>query len=280
MKKMGVIGAGTMGAGIAQVFLAAGWTVEMCDISTALAEKGLARIKAGLNKQVEKGKLDAGACEEMLARIGVSAGYEKLAGCELVVEAALEEMDVKKKLYEDVSKLVGAECILASNTSSLSITEIASAAQGSHRVIGMHFFNPAPVMKLIEVIEGAATAPEVKEKVVEISREIGKTPVLTVESPGFVVNRLLVPMINEAAGIFAEGVTSAEDIDTAMKLGCNHPIGPLALGDMVGLDIVLNVMQTLHREFGDDKYRAHPIIKKMVRAGHLGMKTKKGFYNY
>ncbi len=280
MKKMGVIGAGTMGAGIAQVFLAAGWTVEMCDISTALAEKGLARIKAGLNKQVEKGKLDAGACEEMLARIGVSAGYEKLAGCELVVEAALEEMDVKKKLYEDVSKLVGAECILASNTSSLSITEIASAAQGSHRVIGMHFFNPAPVMKLIEVIEGAATAPEVKEKVVEISREIGKTPVLTVESPGFVVNRLLVPMINEAAGIFAEGVTSAEDIDTAMKLGCNHPIGPLALGDMVGLDIVLNVMQTLHREFGDDKYRAHPIIKKMVRAGHLGMKTKKGFYDY
>lgn len=275
-----VVGAGTMGSGIAQVFAANGWDTGLCDLTVDLAAAGKKKIETGLARLVDKGKMAGDERTTILAHIHITADVAAAAGCELVVEASIEDMTTKKELFARLDAACGPGAILATNTSSLSVTEIASATRNPTRVAGMHFFNPAPVMKLVEVIRGAETSAETVEHIVEIARSLGKEPVQVVESPGFVVNRLLIPMINEAIGVLAEGVASAEDIDKAMVLGANHPIGPLALSDLVGNDVTLAIMDTLYHDTGDPKYRAHTLLRKMVRAGRLGRKTGKGFFAY
>lgn len=276
--KIGVVGAGTMGSGIAQAFASCeGYEVKLTDINIEFAQKGRSKIEAKLQKLVSREKITQ---EYMDAVVGRITAVEKgaLADCDLIVEAALENMDAKKALFSELDPACKPEAIFASNTSSLSITEMAQGV--SHQVIGMHFFNPADVMKLVEVISGVNTLQETAAKVKEIATAIGKTPVEVNEAAGFVVNRILVPMINEAVGVLADGTANAEDIDTAMKLGANHPMGPLALGDLIGLDVCLAIMEVLHSETGDDKYRPHPLMRKMVRGGLLGRKSGKGFFDY
>lgn len=275
---VGIIGAGTMGSGIAQAFAQCeGFEVRLCDITAELALRGKGRIGNQLTKRVQKGKMDAAAAEAVLNRI-VTGTKDICSDCDLIVEAAFESMDVKKQTFEELQSIAKPTCIFASNTSSLSITEI--GAKLDRPLIGMHFFNPAPVMKLVEVIAGINTPRELVDQVKAIAVSLGKTPVEVNEAAGFVVNRILIPMINEAVGVYAEGVASAEDIDTAMKLGANHPIGPLALGDMIGLDVVLAIMEVLQAETGDPKYRPHPLLRKMVRGGLLGVKSGQGFFTY
>ncbi len=275
---VGIIGAGTMGSGIAQAFAQCeGFEVRLCDITAELALRGKGRIENQLMKRVQKGKMDAAAAEAVLNRI-TTGTKDICSDCDLIVEAAFESMDVKKQTFEELQSIAKPTCIFASNTSSLSITEI--GAKLDRPLVGMHFFNPAPVMKLVEVIAGINTPRELVDRVKAIAVSLGKTPVEVNEAAGFVVNRILIPMINEAVGVYAEGVASAEDIDTAMKLGANHPIGPLALGDMIGLDVVLAIMEVLQAETGDPKYRPHPLLRKMVRGGLLGVKSGQGFFTY
>jgi 3-hydroxybutyryl-CoA dehydrogenase len=279
--KVAVIGAGTMGSGIAQTFAQAESVekVYLCDIKTEFAEGGFAKIKKGLDKQVAKEKKTQEEADKITAKIQTGLN-DICADADLVVEAALEVMDIKKNLFKELQENIvkNPDCIFASNTSSLSITEIGSGL--AKPIIGMHFFNPAPVMKLVEVIQGANTPDDMVDKIKKISEDLGKTPVQVNEAAGFVVNRILVPMINEGIFVYSEGVSDIAGIDTAMKLGCNHPMGPLELGDYIGLDIVLAIMDVLYSETGDSKYRACPLLRKMVRGKKLGVKTGIGFYNY
>ena len=280
MKKIGVMGTGTMGSGIIQVCAANGFEVVIRSSKQEYIDGALAKIDKNLSKMVAKEKITEDDKAATLARISGGTTFDVLKDCDLIIESSTENMDKKKELFQQLDEVCKDDAILATNTSALSITEIAAVTSRPDKVIGMHFFNPVPAMKLVEVVKGIATSEEVKTKVIEATEALKKTPVEVAEAPGFVVNRVLIPMINEAIGILADGVASAEGIDTAMKLGANHPMGPLALGDLIGLDVCLAIMETLFSEYGDPKYRPNPLLRKMVRANKLGMKTGEGFFDY
>ena len=278
--KLGIVGAGQMGAGIAQVAALAGVTVVLNDGSKELAERGRKNIGTQLGKQVEKGKLAQAAADEALARVSVAVSLEDLRDCDVIIEAATEQLAVKKELFTKLDSIVKKDAVLASNTSSISITQLAAATQRPEQVVGVHFFNPVPVMKLVELIRALQTSDATFAKVRALAESLGKTTVVAKEAPGFIVNRILLPMINEAVVVFEAGLASAEDIDTAMKLGTNQPMGPLALADFIGLDTCLAICETLQREIGDDKYRPAPLLRQYVAAGWLGKKSGRGFYRY
>lgn len=278
--KVCVVGTGTMGNGIAQTFAQAGHDVLLKGRSEASLQRAHKNISKSLGRMVSKGKMDEETQKAIEARIVDTMDFNDLRDSDLIIEVVAEQMPLKKEIFKTLDEVCKPEAILATNTSSLSITEIGAATSRPERVIGLHFFNPVPIMKLVEVISGQLTDPAVHDKAMEIAREVGKTPVSVNEAPGFVVNRILIPMINEGIGILADGVATREDIDEAMKLGANHPMGPLALADLIGLDVCLAIMEVLYTEFGDSKYRPHPLLRKMVRANLLGRKTGRGFYDY
>ena len=280
MKTIGVMGTGTMGSGIIQVCAAAGYDVVIRSSKQEYIDGALAKIDKNLTKMVSREKITEEDKAATLGRISGGTTFDVLKDCDLIIESSTENMDKKKDLFKQLDEVCKDDAILATNTSALSITEIAAVTSRPDRVVGMHFFNPVPAMKLVEVVKGIATSDEVKDAIIATTETLKKTPVEVAEAPGFVVNRVLIPMINEAIGILADGVATAEGIDTAMKLGANHPMGPLALGDLIGLDVCLAIMETLFTEYGDPKYRPNPLLKKMVRAGKLGMKSGEGFFDY
>lgn len=275
-----IVGSGAMGIGIAQVFAAAGHEVELTDQEKDIARKAKAGLEKQLARLVEREKIKVEDKDGILDRIKVTSASDDTSTIDLLLEAVSESTELKRCIFEDYDARCKDECMFATNTSSLSITELAAGLKHAARFIGMHFFNPPAVMKLVEVISGEETSEETVEKVVELSRELGKTPVICREAPGFIVNRLLIPMLNEAVELLDLGIASKEDIDEAMKLGANHPMGPLALADLIGLDVCLNIMETLYQETGDPKFRPSVRLKKMVRAGKLGRKTGRGFHDY
>ncbi len=280
IQTVGIIGAGTMGNGIAQACAVVGVQVVMVDISEAAVAKGIATVSGSLDRLIKKEKLTEAEKAAALSRIKGSTSYDDLKGAQLVIEAATENFDLKVKILKQLDGILAPEVIVASNTSSISITKLAAVTTRADRFIGMHFFNPVPMMALVEIIRGLQTSDPTHDAVHDLSTRLGKSPITVKNAPGFVVNRILVPMINEAFFVLAEGVASAEDIDAGMKLGCNQPIGPLALADMIGLDVCLAVMEVYLQEFGDSKYRACPLLKEMVAAGQLGRKTGRGVYSY
>jgi 3-hydroxybutyryl-CoA dehydrogenase len=280
METMGVIGAGTMGCGIAQVFLEHGYKVCFNDLNDLLLNKGAKVINNNLDRSLEKGRISPETRRNISGNLIPSEEMQIFNECSLVIEAVSENMETKIDIFRKLDTICGENSILASNTSSLSITELSYASRWPEKVIGIHFFNPAPVIRLVEIIKGLRTSKETFEKASSYILSVDKTPIEVAESPGFIVNRLLIPMVNEAITVFAEGVATASDIDNAMKLGANHPMGPLALADLIGLDVILAIMENLHMELGDNKYRPHPLLKKMVRGRKLGRKTRSGFYEY
>ncbi len=280
IENIGVVGAGTMGSGIAQTCALSGFPVSMQDVSEQVLQKGLSSIEKSLNRLVQKDKLDANSKNQALSRISMSTDLTIVSESDLIIEAATENMEIKISIFSKLSKMCADHTILASNTSSLSLTSLASFAKDPQNIIGMHFFNPVPLMKLVEIIRAMQTSNETYEAIESLTRALGKEPVSVKDSPGFVVNRMLVPMINEAAFILYEGLANREEIDAAMKLGANHPIGPLALADMIGIDVCLYVMNVLLEEFGDSKFRPCPLLKQMVNAGYLGRKSNRGFFDY
>ena len=277
---VGIIGAGTMGNGIAQACAVSGINVVMVDISEAAVQKGLASVSGSLDRLVKKEKISAADKDAAMARIKVSTSYDELKAAQLVIEAATENYDLKVKILQQVDALLAPEVLIATNTSSISITKLAAITQRAEQFIGMHFFNPVPMMALVEIIRGLQTSDATHDAVKALAVKLGKSPITVKNNPGFVVNRILVPMINEAFFVLAEGLATPEDIDAGMKLGCNQPIGPLALADMIGLDVCLAVMEVYIAEFNDSKYRPAPLLKEMVAAGRLGRKTKQGVYSY
>jgi 3-hydroxybutyryl-CoA dehydrogenase len=280
VKTVGVIGGGTMGNGIAQAFATAGFDVELVDVKPEFVDRALATIGKNLDRVAKKQEWPADRAPAILKRIRGGVSLEAAGGCQLVVEAVSEDFALKRQVFQTLDRVAPAGAVLATNTSSISITEIAAVTKRPDRVIGMHFMNPVPVMALIEIIRGLATSDATYALTEDLSRRLGKTPVEVNDYPGFVINRILMPMINEAAYALMEGVATREAIDTVMKLGANHPLGPLALADMVGLDVCLNIMEVLHEGLGDSKYRPCPLLRKMVRAGYLGRKSGRGFYEY
>ena len=280
LKKVGVVGAGTMGNGIAQVFAQSGFDVILCDVSDAILDRALAMIGGSMDRMIKKEKMTAAQKDAALKHITKTTGVKAMADCDIIIEAIIEDFPTKKKMFEELDRTVKAGAVLATNTSAISITKIAACTKRPADVIGMHFMNPVPMMALVEIVRGIATSDEVYRATEDLAKKLGKTPVEVNDFPGFVSNRVLMPMINEACYTLMEGVATKEAIDTVMKLGMAHPMGPLQLADLIGLDICLSIMEVLYEGFSDSKYRPCPLLKKMVTAGYLGRKTKRGFYTY